>query len=207
MDEPTPTPVPEPAVSARGLGHAYPGSSLFEGLDCTFGPGLSLIRGGDGRGKTTLLRILAGTLAPATGSLTRHTASVCLEHPTDPADDDAVARAWLATRRARHPAWSTADADGLAEAFGLVPHLDKPLYMLSTGSRRKLGLVAAAASGAALTLLDMPYAALDVPSSRVVTALLHDAAAQRRRTWVVADHERPAAWAGLQLATVIDLGD
>ncbi|HNW64474.1 MAG TPA: ABC transporter, partial [Piscinibacter sp.] len=79
-------------------------------------------------------------------------------------------------------------------------------YMLSTGSRRKAGLVAAAASCAPLTLVDMPYAALDAPSSRRVTRLLADAAAQATRAWVIADHERPAALAGLRL-TVVDLGD
>ena len=52
----------------------------------------------------------------------------------------------------------------LIQAFELTPHLEKPLYMLSTGSKRKVWLAAAFASGAAVTLLDQPFAALDKAS-------------------------------------------
>lgn len=196
-----------PVLRALGLHHRYPGALLFDLPDLQIRPGLTLVLGGDGRGKTTLLRILAGELAPTSGSITRDQEGVVLEHAVDPADDAVVARAWLAERQARHRAWEAPVARTLAEAFGLDPHLDKPLYMLSTGSRRKLGLVAAAASGAALTLLDTPYAALDAPSCRVLTGLLAEAATQRHRAWVVADHVRPPGADGWPLAGVIDLGD
>jgi ABC-type multidrug transport system ATPase subunit len=79
--------------------------------------------------------------------------------------------------------------------------------MLSTGSRRKLGLVAAAASGATLTLLDTPYGGLDAPSSRVLSQLLAEAAQGTQRAWVVADHGLPTALDGVPLAGVLDLGD
>jgi energy-coupling factor transporter ATP-binding protein EcfA2 len=90
--------------------------------------------------------------------------------------------------------------DGLA----LAPELNKQLFMLSTGSKRKVWLAAAFASGAALTLLDMPFAALDKASIRFVLALLEDAAADPARAFVVADYAAPA---GVSLAGVIDLGD
>ena len=92
------------------------------------------------------------------------------------------------------------------DAFALRPHIDKPLYMLSTGSRRKVGLVGAAASGAALTLLDTPFAALDGPSRNVLAELLEDAASGDR-AWLVADFERPGPLRHVALAGVIDLGD
>ncbi|MEY8877526.1 MAG: hypothetical protein AB9M60_13530, partial [Leptothrix sp. (in: b-proteobacteria)] len=85
-----------------------------------------------------------------------------------------------------------------------------PLFMLSTGSRRKVGLVAAAASGAALTLVDNPFAALDAPARQLWLQVLSEAAADRTRAWVVADHDVPTAWvasAPPALAGVIDLGD
>ena len=199
---------PQPAIlTARSLTHAFEARLLFEGLDIRIGPGLSLVRGGDGRGKTTLLQILAGERAPTSGVLMRAEGPVCLPHPVDPADDAVVARDWLARHQAGFPPWSQDTAERLAADFALGPHLDKPLYMLSAGSRRKLGLIVAAASGATLTCLDMPYAALDAPSGRVLTALLGEAARQGRRAWVVADHDRPPAWADLPLAAVVDLGD
>ena len=200
------TPLSRLLCRAREIGFAYPGHALFAGLSFDLGSGLTLLRGGDGRGKTTLLRLLAGEIAPTAGQIERDAAPVFFELPADAAHDDVLVRDWLAARQQRFGGWRADIAADLIEDFGLAEHIDKPMYMLSTGSRRKAGLVAAAASQAALTLVDMPYAALDAPSSRLLSRLLADAAAQAKRAWVIADHERPAALAGLRLS-VIDLGD
>lgn len=176
-------------------------------LSLTVTPGLGVVLGGEGRGKTTVLRWLSGQSAPTSGSLERATGEAWLEDPSDPAADAQVAAAWLAERRPRHPAWSAATESALAQALGLVEHLAKPLYMLSTGSRRKLGLLGAAASGAPLTLLDGPWAALDARSGRVLDELLAEAAEGTTRAWVVADYAWPERLAGLPLAWRLDLGD
>ena len=194
-------------LEARGLGFAHPGTDVLRGLSFRVGPGLTIVRGGDGRGKTTLLRLLAGVLAPTAGAIERHAASVFYEQPADAAHDQVVAKAWLDAQRARHAGWNDELVSALAEAFVLVPHLGKPLFMLSAGSRRKVGLVAAAASGAPLTLLDTPFAALDAASARVLADVLAEAAEDTARAWVVADHEIPAVLQGVALAGVIDLGD
>ena len=75
-------------------------------------------------------------------------------------------------------------------------------FTLSTGSRRKVALAAALAAGAALTLLDQPYAALDLPSRRCITRCLLDCASQAERIYVMADYEAPE---GVPLIQVIDL--
>jgi energy-coupling factor transporter ATP-binding protein EcfA2 len=82
--------------------------------------------------------------------------------------------------------------------------LDKNIFMLSTGSKRKLYLAAAFASGAALTLLDTPFAALDKVSIRFALTLLAEAAQDNTRLWVLADYAQPD---GMTLPTLIDLGD
>lgn len=164
-------------------------------------PGLSLVRGGEGRGKTALLGLIAAR-ARDSGL------SVWLEHPADTAHDPTVARAWLDQRRALAPTrWNAALQAALQQAFAMDEHLNKPMYMLSAGSRRKLGLLGAAASGAALTLLDLPFAALDGRSSRLLCELLAEAAEDRSRAWVLADYVLPAALAGVPLAARIELGD
>jgi ABC-type transport system involved in cytochrome c biogenesis ATPase subunit len=194
---------------ARGLGLDYPGVPLLQGLNFTLRPGLSLVQGGDGRGKSSLLRLIAGELAPTRGQLLRAAGStVCLEHPADAVHDPVVVQDWLGTRRAQRGGdWRPALADQLVDALDLRPHLHKPMVMLSTGSRRKVGWVATAASGAQLSLIDSPFAALDARSIRVLTALLVDAAQDTQRAWVLADYALPAGLARGALAALIDLGD
>lgn len=196
-----------PVFEARDLGFAFEGGGppLLAGLQLRLPPGLTLLQGGDGSGKTTLLRLVAGTLAPTAGQVLRRPDRLYADDPTDPADDATVAQAWLDARRARHPGWDDATAQQLIQGFALAEHLGKRLEMLSTGSRRKLGLVAAGASGADLTLLDNPFAALDAPSSRCLAQLLAAAALEARRAWLVADYALPPLLAGVPLAGLIDL--
>ena len=196
---------PDRFLSASKLAFSYPGRPVLANLSFTLQPGLSLLRGGEGRGKTSVLRLIAGRLVPSAGAIHRAAESVYFEDPADPAHDAVVARAWLDTRRGA--GWQAADEADLIERFGLAAHIDKPMFMLSTGSRRKVGLVAAAASAAALTLIDTPFAALDASSGRVLTAMLAEAAAHNDRAWVIADYVCPPSLVNLPFAAVIDLGD
>jgi len=203
-----------PAVyRALALHLAHPDPSqppLIQGLSFELRPGLSLLRGGDGRGKTRCLRFIGGRLgAPLSGQIECSLApeDIFFEDPTDPALDAQQASAWLAGLRCGHAGWRADLEQALVEGFALAPHLDKPLYMLSAGSRRKLGLLAAAVCGARLTVLDTPFAALDGRSIRLLGELLQEAAAQRERAWLLADYERPACLQGVALQAEIDLGD
>ena len=203
-------PVTTPHLRANGLGWQPPGAGaprLLAGLDFELKPGLHLIQGGEGRGKTALLRLLAGLLAPDAGRLERQLASQAWPEPLDPARDAQQAADWLAEERASHAAWHADTAAALQEAWQLGPHMAKQMHMLSAGSRRKLGLLAAAASGAELVLLDMPFAALDGVSRRVLLELLEDAARQRRQIWVMADYAAPPGLEASLFASRIDLGD
>lgn len=201
-------------LQVEGLSFSYPQRSLFDHWSALFLPGLNLVRGGDGSGKSTLLRLLAGGL-PAQGGALRlgglslhadaaaYRGRVFWMEPHAGEHDHITALDYLETVQRAYVGFDVRWLAGLTEGLALTPHLDKPLYMLSTGSKRKVWLAAAFASGAALTLLDQPLAALDKPSIRFVLNLLADAAAQRHRVWVVADHEAPD---GLVLTQLIDLG-
>ena len=196
-------------MRARGLRAGWPGRTLFDGLDFEIRPGLTLVRGGDGTGKSTLLRVMADRHPLQAGTLERPGGTPLLPDPADPRCDPVRARDWLDTaypRRATAPVDDPA-RDALVAGFGLVGHLDKALYMLSTGTRRKLGLVVALCGDAPLTLLDMPFAALDGPSGALLARRLAQAARDRARGWVIADHECPEALDGVPLAGLIDLGD
>ncbi|MFM1989804.1 MAG: hypothetical protein RJA99_2761 [Pseudomonadota bacterium] len=197
---------PAALLRAEALRWHWPGTPLIDGVSITVGPGVALVRGGDGRGKTTLLRLLAGTLAPQAGRVEAF-APVWLADAGAPEDDGVGAGDWLERARIARAPWDATLAADLVEAFALGPHLDKALFRLSTGSRRKLALVAAFAGGTPVVLLDAPFAALDGPSRAVLGELLAAAVDHRRRAWIVADHECPRWLEGRRLAGEVDLGE
>ena len=211
----SPVPTPAPVAQAQALRWAPAGVPVLDLPTLQIPPGVSWVGGGEGRGKSSLLRCLAGDLLlPGShlqiGTTVLATAAAAYRaqlfwmDPRTSAHDQVRGVDFLASTVARYPGWNAALLADLTEALDLTPHLEKPLYMLSTGSKRKVWLAAALASGAALTLLDEPFAALDKRSIRYVLDLLREAASHTTRAWLVADYEAPA---GVPLAQHIDLGD
>ena len=202
-----------PLLQGRGLTFGWPSQPLLHDLDVDIPPGLTVVRGDEGSGKTTLLRLLAGEWTPQAGSLRRTglditpddatwAQQVCWFDPRSTAHDEVVVRELLARQAALHPGHAPDLLNELIDDFSLEQHLQKPMYMLSTGSQRKVWLSLSFAAQAPVTLLDQPFAALDGPSVRCVRELLEDAAEHSTRAWVVADHEAPP---GLRLAADITL--
>jgi ABC-type multidrug transport system ATPase subunit len=140
-------------------------------------PGLVAVTGDEGAGKTRLLRHLGA-----------EPSALWLDLSLPGQDDRTPEQAWEALRP-QCPRWDAPLQQDLIEALGLGPHLGKQLFMLSTGSRRKVALVGLLASGATITCLDQPFAALDAASARVLREFLADVAGHGTRTWVVADYE------------------
>ena len=207
--------MPEPVLRVEGLAYAIGPRELFSGLSLQVPPGVSLVRGGDGRGKTSLLALLAGVARPREGRLSlrgtdlalqpeAYRAQVFLTQPASTELDAINPNAWFDALATRHPGFDRDALDELADGLALGPHRNKPGYMLSAGTKRKVWLAGALASGAALTLLDEPFAALDKASIGFVLDILEEAAASSTRAWVLADYQRPP---GVPLAAVIDLGD
>lgn len=192
-----------PALTVQGLCSPGPAAPWLSVQRAGLPPGLIVLTGDEGCGKSTLLRLLAGELTPCKGMVRLD--GLCPVHERDayrekvfwidPHTDayDGLSPVDLyAHLTDRRPGFDPHLARTLANAFGLGEHMDKHLYMLSTGSRRKTWLAAAFASGARLTLLDQPMAALDPPSIRYLVSLLQAQAGQTERLWIVADHEAPA---------------
>ena len=211
----TPLAVHPTVLDAQGLRFGYPECPLFNGWSARIAPGVTLVRGGDGAGKTTLLRLLAGTLPPQAGRLqlngvrldqapTAYRQQVFWVDARDDGCDQLTPDDCFAQMAQRHTGFQAEVIDDLVEGLALAEHRAKRLFMLSTGSRRKVWLAAAFASGAAVTLLDDPFAALDKPSIRFVTELLQAAAHHDTRAWVITGYVAPAR---VELAATLDLGD
>lgn len=136
------------------------GRLLFEDLNFALGPGDALlVRGPNGAGKSSLLRIAAGLLKPAAGTIVRDGA-VALAVEAHALDEDSDLAAALGF-------WAQLDGQNLAaveaglDALGLAALADVPVRLLSTGQRRRATLAGLVAGGAPIWLLDEPGNGLD----------------------------------------------
>ncbi|CAN5234882.1 heme ABC exporter ATP-binding protein CcmA [soil metagenome] len=160
-------------LAFRDVSCARGGRVLFESLSFALAAGdTALVSGPNGVGKSSLIRVAAGLLAPAHGAV-----------------EGAPVRALMAEALALDPArpltealllWAKLDdrADpprrvALAlEATALAPLAEVPVRLLSTGQRRRAALARVVASEAAVWLLDEPANGLDTASVAALTALI-----------------------------------
>jgi ABC-type multidrug transport system ATPase subunit len=178
------------------------GETIVHELSFEWTPGLHWVCGDEGSGKTSLLRLLAGDLPAIRGSVERPPGGVFWADLKGGEHDQTTVQACWDHLQALYPTWQQTLEQDLVEVLDMERHRHKPLFMLSTGSRRKVMLVAALASGASVTLLDQPFVSLDHVSVRVIKDFLSEAAAHTSRAWIVADYEVPE---GLTPASVLDL--
>lgn len=165
------------------------GRLLFAGVSLVLEAGAALVvRGANGCGKSSLLRVVAGLLPAFDGSVARD-GSVTLMSEASALDADrrldAALRFWAGLDDTPDPAGRV--AAGL-DAMGLTDIADVPVRLLSTGQRRRAALARVVASGADLWLLDEPANGLDVAS----VALLEAAVARHRAAGgiaVIATHQ------------------
>jgi heme exporter protein A len=167
------------------------GRVLFEGLSFALGAGdAALVTGLNGAGKSSLVRVAAGLLAPRAGTVECSGAALLAgQAALDP--ELALARALGFWARIDGRGGEVA---GALAAVGLEGLAQVPVRLLSTGQRRRAGLARVVASGAGVWLLDEPANGLDAAA----VATLEDLIAAHRASGgiaLVATH-LPIALAG-----------
>lgn len=161
-------------------------STLFAGLGLRVLAGEALVvTGPNGRGKTTLLRILAGFTPPWTGTVRwngtpvapfaaalRHAVlyighAAALKDDLTASENLASLAALSGTRAGAQPVAEALDRVGLAAQRGL------PARVLSQGQRRRIGLarLALAVASRPLWILDEPATALDTDAMALLAEL------------------------------------
>ena len=147
------------------------GRILFEDLDLALEPGETLqVSGPNGSGKSSLLRLAAGLLRPAAGTITRGNGIAYLGEQAALDTHLPLARAlayWAAIDRT-----GSAAIDAALDAMGITALAGIPVRMLSTGQRRRAGLARVMLSGAPIWLLDEPGNGLDTATlEQLATAI------------------------------------
>ena len=199
MSNPSP-PQPHASLSATDLTCERNGRVLFSKLNFTVKSGEFVeVRGPNGAGKSSLLRLIAGLLAPAAGNLQWH------GHPHENDIDNDLAQAchFIAHQDAVKPALTVAEnlqfwcallggttIEAALNAFGLEALRHEPVQILSAGQRRRLALSRVLLVKRPLWLLDEPTTALDGPSEVELIQHLKDHLADGGMA-ILANHGSP----------------
>ena len=193
------------SISLHQLSYSTPDDhSLFSGLDLSFGSGRTGLIGRNGTGKSTLLRLIAGELHPASGTISTTGTIGLLRQSVQVAADDTIAdllgvgadlKRLERLERGLGTLDDASDADwtlpgrietALAEVGLPNWPMDRPLATLSGGQRTRLALAQLLLAEPDMILLDEPTNNLDAEGRAAVVRLL--------RRWrggaIVVSHDR-----------------
>jgi len=166
-------------IAARGLVKSFEGKTALKNVDLTIDRGemFGLI-GPDGAGKTTFFRIVAGLLAPTSGTLVRDPDVTFGFVPQRFAMYEDLSVEENLTLRARlydvPRAEAKARSADLLARVGLERFGNRLAGALSGGMKQKLALVAALLTRPQLLLLDEPTTGVDPVSRREFWSLLNE---------------------------------
>jgi heme exporter protein A len=162
------------------------GRLVFRDLSFELEQGQALaLEGANGAGKTSLLRMLGGFLAPAAGAVVLH------EDETQIAESENRAKriGWLGHLDAAKPQMrvreilqffarfygagaSESDITAALEVVGLVRLAGLPCQYLSAGQKKRLALARLRLCARPLWLMDEPLAALDAAGKTLAAAMV-----------------------------------
>jgi Cu-processing system ATP-binding protein len=162
-------------IEFRGIAKRFGPATVLRGIDVTIGRGRVVgLVGPNGAGKTTLIKLLLGLAHPTSGDILVDGVSIST-------GDAYRARIGYMPQIARFPENLTAaelfrmlrslrgntasSDDGLVERLGLADQIDKPLRVLSGGTRQKVNAALALMFRPDVLVLDEPTAGLDPLSS------------------------------------------
>ncbi len=174
---------------------------VLEDVSLTFPAGsVTCIMGASGRGKTTLLRCIAGLETPDAGGVEDVPAPAAMVFQEDRLCDGLTAAANV--RLVTGASLSGAAIDAHLTALGLGECLESPVSELSGGQRRRVAIARAVCAAPGLLLLDEPFKGLDAETRSAAADYIRRHAAGAIILCVTHDREDAAA---LHCERVIEL--
>lgn len=187
-------------LALRDVAFQYPGTPpVLEGIDLALAAGeIHCLVGRSGCGKTTVLKLAAGLLAPSAGRI-----EVRGGTPHGPRDVGFVFQAptlleWLCVRdnvllpvslQRRPTAADGRGAEALLDRLGLAGLAERYPRQLSGGQQSRVALARALVTAPALLLLDEPFAALDALTREELQCDLRQLAKARGTTVLFVTHD------------------
>jgi energy-coupling factor transport system ATP-binding protein len=162
----------EEAWSLANVTAGFGDHLVIEGVDLAGGAGeVVALSGPNGGGKTTLLRLIAGTLAPLSGTVTRRPGRIAYL-PQNPAAllHRPTVRAEVVFTIAR--AGESEQPDTVLEALGLMSVAERYPRDLSSGERQRAALAAVLPGTPSVVLLDEPTRGMDAAARARLVSLV-----------------------------------
>lgn len=154
-------------LTATNIGKSVGGRSLFKGVNLVLSPGVRLgIVGANGTGKTTLLKILAGSIVPDNGTVkTAEGVSIVLfdQHREQLPEDISLRQALSPTSDRVHYRGQMIHVNSWCQRFLFSPErLELPISRLSGGEKARVLIARLMVQPADILLLDEPTNDLDI---------------------------------------------
>lgn len=211
-------PGPLPRLALAAVAYQYGPSPVLDRIDLEIAAGERVgILGRSGVGKSTLLQIMAGLVAPSSGRVrldgqpSRGPVPGCTVMFQRPALlpwasvlDNVLLPARLSGRLARDRAVCEADGRRLLDDLGLGERGEAKPHQLSGGQQQRVALARALASEPSILLLDEPFSALDPEMRASLRADVLRLARARGLTLIVVTHDLADVAALAARAVVLD---
>ena len=170
----------------EGAGYAVGGKTLLSDISLVVEPGRRLvIMGANGAGKSLLMRLCHGLIAPtsgrriwADGSMRAEAQAMVFQRPVLLRRSVAANLDYPLALRGVSRAERRETVARTLDRFGLGPMADRPARLLSGGEQQRLALARAWTMAPEILFLDEPTSALDPSATRIIEEMIESFSAE-----------------------------